>query len=760
MKELYLRALQGRQVKIFIDDKGLIRAQIDGHDVAIKGLGQAKIDINNEAEIQLLLDKLTTRKIILQGQVLEVEERRLGGWGEDIHKGYKTNEGPFATLNSLTKDRCIDFFHFHADEPRHLINPIDNGPQGTYIWAQQVGFLEEDAARIAYRCNNVDFNTAKTNPVFLPTRYHQSWHFNRNYKVAPEMSEGDSRFQHGLDALFDAIHLAAVGEHIRSVERLGEGLHPPQDMFAHTDSFVTIGAMYHHHKNKKGEYADVAQYTGDPRSSATIINEPEIGTGTLSQRYSDTKTISYIYLLLYRFIIDKSFHTNYTETIKALGLKYRIELPDHPEARNPIFFKFATSFVVRALQIGMFTPDSKEMREVGAFLQEISLPIVGPGTIPIPNIQSIMVRHDVIRELIYFLDKKLTKIQQEISGTTLMYRQQIHSCGGEVSLHKIEAFMQAVGTYVDTSVLPPFDAIRRAAWDKDCLAVLKIKAERFQKFVGSQAASYGSNINHPACEVSIAKIKNFMMAVGRYNGVYNLVKSDDVINEIVDSLLAIDKQFYAFRVFLCNNANSYGNSINHPACEVSIASIKNFMVTLGKFGQDTLQWEDEVEEIKKIACDETKDVFVQGATIEIVRVASAALLQATKQNDYNEAEKQLKAGATVSIKDDAVTSHGWTAIHWAAFHNNLDMLKLIFQHSPGSMAFINQRTSAPYPSLGFYKFNGSQTPLIIAAANRSQLVCSYLLELGADPTLRDVVGKSASDHLPDAFLMNMSQRPH
>src|SRR5437773_828360 len=54
------------------------------------------------------------------------------------------------------------------------------------------------------------------------------------------------------------------------------------------------------------------------------------------------------------------------------------------------------------------------------------------------------------------------------------------------------------------------------------------------------------------------------------------------------------------------------------------------------------------------------------------------LAHAARNNDLAAVRLMLKAGLPV----DAVSQHHSTALHWAAWHGNVEMVQLILQHQP------------------------------------------------------------------------------
>ncbi|MCK4607990.1 MAG: hypothetical protein KAT71_00775 [Gammaproteobacteria bacterium] len=326
MKELYSKILHGRQVKIFVDDEGLIRSQVDGHDVAIKGLGQAKVDINNEAEVQSLKSKIVKRKIILQGQVLEVEERELGGWGDEVHSGTQNKQDEIS---------------------------------GTYYWVKEIFNLpilgrNERAEAIATACKNVDYGLM-TNPVT-----NQGRHFNVHevsgksiFSTTPGGRECDSRIIYALQSFENAIMLRRPGNLSDPYEELGKGLHSLQDVFAHDDAYVSSkdfkslgkmksavshicrGNFFYYHTNKVGKESDNPFHIR--RGYFRDYDDLDDGSceSVQTSRYYDTKAATYIYFTMF-FIATAKDKTKIDQSIARLN---------HLLAKTPVVFHKLEGFL-------------------------------------------------------------------------------------------------------------------------------------------------------------------------------------------------------------------------------------------------------------------------------------------------------------------------------------------------------------------------------------------------------------------------------
>lgn len=99
-----------------------------------------------------------------------------------------------------------------------------------------------------------------------------------------------------------------------------------------------------------------------------------------------------------------------------------------------------------------------------------------------------------------------------------------------------------------------------------------------------------------------------------------------------------------------------------------------------------------------------------------------ALLNAAKNNNAVEVKRLIKNKANLTQIDTSWSSHGWTAIHWAAYHDNLKMVLAILERYPQA---ISTKTSAPWFG-GLFGFQGNQTPADIAIQYDKKRVKSVL----------------------------------
>lgn len=104
------------------------------------------------------------------------------------------------------------------------------------------------------------------------------------------------------------------------------------------------------------------------------------------------------------------------------------------------------------------------------------------------------------------------------------------------------------------------------------------------------------------------------------------------------------------------------------------------------------------------------------------RHGETALMLAAIQNRLDVAQALVERGAEVN-------QPGWTALHYAATRGHREMIRFLLDQS----AYID--AEAP---------NGN-TPLMMAAQFAPPLTSKLLLEEGADPNLRNNLGRSALD---------------
>ena len=109
------------------------------------------------------------------------------------------------------------------------------------------------------------------------------------------------------------------------------------------------------------------------------------------------------------------------------------------------------------------------------------------------------------------------------------------------------------------------------------------------------------------------------------------------------------------------------------------------------------------------------------------KIGETALMFAALHGDLDTARVLLKRGAQVNSK-------GWTPLHYAASAGQLEMVAWLLDNH----AYIDAGSA-----------NGT-TPLMLAAREKRTTIARYLVEQGADPSLRNEAGMGA----PEYFIRN------
>ena len=92
-------------------------------------------------------------------------------------------------------------------------------------------------------------------------------------------------------------------------------------------------------------------------------------------------------------------------------------------------------------------------------------------------------------------------------------------------------------------------------------------------------------------------------------------------------------------------------------------------------------------------------------------------------------------------RDADVNKTGWTPLHYAATSAHLDIIELLLEHH----AYIDAESP-----------NGT-TPLMMAAKYGTPAAVKFLLEAGADPTLKNQLGLTATDFATQANRPDSAQ---
>lgn len=292
---------QGNIVYNFYFDKN---KQLVAEIVRDGNTHQLQADIPRDLQVDLDEEKISTLRMMFdqsyfgtQCDKILVNARGLGGWGDAQHDG--SNNG------------------------------AQQDGEGTYTWARSAGFSHNDAYTIAQANKGVDGIwgglQGETAPAPISTSADftavpQGWHFNvfartPKYQQSSNGSCRDSRINYALDCLLGAITLAEQEQRLNSLQCLGRGLHPLQDTFAHTSAFITCATsdgkwslsfrhLYSHPFFPSSPADDPRYINGLEGSPESRIREDAYFEGHIehlfNQRYSDTKTITLIYLFIYK----------------------------------------------------------------------------------------------------------------------------------------------------------------------------------------------------------------------------------------------------------------------------------------------------------------------------------------------------------------------------------------------------------------------------------------------------------------------------
>lgn len=182
---------------------------------------------------------------------------------------------------------------------------------GTYTIVQVLGIKEKYANLLGRASINVDYGT--TSPLLFFNKKAQSWHFNAD-KKAPKTNgtRKDTRIKHAMECLVEAIRMCQQlqkaqldseqyrKEFYKILLFLGTGLHPLQDVFFHTDQYVSnwgnfflcTGAASHHLFNMRAD--DAYENNERPVTKETMdLNQNNPNKKQVNQNYSDQKTLVY-----------------------------------------------------------------------------------------------------------------------------------------------------------------------------------------------------------------------------------------------------------------------------------------------------------------------------------------------------------------------------------------------------------------------------------------------------------------------------------
>lgn len=338
---------QGNYTFAFYIEGGYLKAVVCGRDKAeqassLKGISvEWQNGLDNAEKAAKVKRALDESFFTYQGSTVSVNLRGLGGWGDNQHRGY---DGADEDAGEPGLWACIRLKGFDENSQRYPVNG-GRGAQGTFQWAIDTGLIGERglmAARIGYYANDVDYHGG-TRPTHLD-HIPQGWHFNVS-RNDTDGSKGDSRLVHALNNLVAAIGLRRQGSMAEAFNTLGRGLHALQDIFAHTAAFVedfemnAADVLHWRFQFHRGQRADNPNYIDPGKSPKSKISEPEFDGHELSQRYSDTKTMTYLYLLLFRLATEPAFLSSgeYYRIIRQLNLVSRIANSNQGLFSVPVF---------------------------------------------------------------------------------------------------------------------------------------------------------------------------------------------------------------------------------------------------------------------------------------------------------------------------------------------------------------------------------------------------------------------------------------
>jgi hypothetical protein len=323
MRKLIYTKEHGSIIFRFYVDNGHLRASIIKEDkaelfVSITGFPAAwKTSLDTAEHLEKIIKVLSEDAYFrYNGHSVAINARGVGGWGTLVHAGLRPKLLPVhpTYINPNTGQRYVSF---------SIVN-------GTFDWLQEFGFSKDVAFKIGRANEYVD--SGLTDPTNLTQdqshlTFAQSWHFNTKGGLGG--STNDSRIQHAITCLHKAVACFDLTKNLSDdvLAWLGLGLHPLQDVFAHTDAYVTKqeyddGSQYarrtffHHINPARGTYADCPKYLAHNqaeigRSPPSFLAadqdipvrwryQPSLGaTFTANLRYADTQTVTYLYMLAF-----------------------------------------------------------------------------------------------------------------------------------------------------------------------------------------------------------------------------------------------------------------------------------------------------------------------------------------------------------------------------------------------------------------------------------------------------------------------------
>lgn len=209
----------------------------------------------------------------------------------------------------------------------------------TKHWCWELGMCDRDGRVVAKACHGVDLG--KTNTIKYPSDPRvQRWHFNINEfvddKDVVHVGDGDptdSRIQIAVKQFKKA---ANEVDREKALKKLGKGLHPLQDLFAHTMAFVSVWKAprkcCNHILNME---ADDRKHKNNDEDSPLSLDLDDRKLG-FSQRYTSTKLITKFYVK--QFIQKKGMDCNLlsSKVKEALAISHK----QHEQNQDELMKRF------------------------------------------------------------------------------------------------------------------------------------------------------------------------------------------------------------------------------------------------------------------------------------------------------------------------------------------------------------------------------------------------------------------------------------
>lgn len=311
---IYSRMQFGKTFNFYINEEGRVSVGYmcdnqEERSLLINGLPSLKL--LGEDRKTVLYQILQESYFTVLGDSVQINGRLKGGWGDEIHEGSTPSLCPYGRIISLEQRSMKD--------AAGNLRPVE----GTLDWAIDMGFADDQAHRIAASCVGVDAFWSGTYPV--PFIGDQSWHFNTTRRATTDGDIHDTRIQHAVEKLQEAVlEWGNARENFTPsvLHALGRGLHPLQDVFAHTIPMVNkyLGGMFQEHITSRGQPDNPLYISNEEESPNTFV---KISSEQFcSQRYSDTKTATYLYLLLFlhatRLVTQPQFESHVEKIVNNL----------------------------------------------------------------------------------------------------------------------------------------------------------------------------------------------------------------------------------------------------------------------------------------------------------------------------------------------------------------------------------------------------------------------------------------------------------